>query len=228
MSQLFMRGLIAGLVAANVLAACGGSRSAVEGAPPAPARILGDSAAIANAKPDATRFPYTEADVHFISGMIGHHSQAIIMARLAPTHGASQSIQTLAGRVINAQQDEIALMQQWLKDRGQQVPEPSRTGVKMTMGGMTHEMSMPGMLTEAQLDELDKARGKEFDELFLRYMIQHHRGAVTMVKELFGTRGAGRDETVFKLASDVNVDQTTEIDRMQKMLYALMVEGRTP
>lgn len=228
MSHVSTRRFIAGLVAANALAACGGSRSAVQSAPPAPVRILGDSAAIANAKPDATRFPYTEADVHFISGMIGHHSQAIIMARMAPTHGASQSIQTLAGRVINAQQDEIAVMQQWLKDRGQQVPEPSRTGVKMTMGGMTHEMSMPGMLTEAQLAELDKARGKEFDELFLRYMIQHHQGAVTMVKELFSTRGAGLDETVFKLASDVNVDQTTEIDRMQKMLFALKVEGRTP
>ena len=218
----------AGVVAAGALAACGGPRSAVESTPPTPVRVLGDSAAIANAKPDATRFPYTEADVHFISGMIGHHSQAIIMALLAATHGASQSIQTLAGRVINAQQDEIALMQQWLKDRGQRVPEPSRTGVKMTMGGMTHEMSMPGMLTEAQLQELDKARGREFDELFLRYMIQHHQGAVTMVKELFSNRGAGLDETVFKLASDVNVDQTTEIERMQKMLYALTVEGRTP
>jgi len=222
------RRLAAAVVAASALAACGGSRSAVQSTAPTPVKVLGDSAAIANAKPDATRFPYTEADVHFISGMIGHHAQAIVMARLAPTHGASQSIQTLAGRVINAQQDEIALMQQWLKDRGQQVPEPSRTGVKMTMGGMTHEMSMPGMLTEAQLQELDKARGRQFDELFLRYMIQHHQGAVTMVKELFSTRGAGLDETVFKLASDVNVDQTTEIDRMQKMLYALKVEGRTP
>lgn len=228
MSLLPTRGLLAILLASGAPVACGGSRGAVQSAPANPVRILGDSAAIANAKPDATRFPYTEADVHFISGMIGHHAQAITMARLAPTHGASASIQTLAGRVINAQQDEIALMQQWLKDRGQAVPEPSRTGVKMTMGGMTHEMTMPGMLTEAQLQELDKARGRQFDELFLRYMIQHHQGAVTMVKELFSSRGAGLDETVFKLASDVNVDQTTEIDRMQKMLFALKVEGRTP
>src|SRR5688572_28334730 len=119
------------LLASAAIAACGGgSRSTVQSAPPTPVRILGDSAAIANAKPDATRFPHTEADVHFISGMIGHHAQAITMARLAPTHGASQQIQTLAGRVINAQQDEIALMQQWLRDRGQPVPEPTRTGVK--------------------------------------------------------------------------------------------------
>ena len=222
------RRLVAALAASTVLLGCGGSRSAVQTAPPTPVKVLGDSAAIANAKPDATRFAYTQADVHFISGMIGHHAQAITMARLAPTHGASPSMQTLAGRVINAQQDEIALMQQWLKDRGQQVPEASRTGVKMTMGGMTHEMTMPGMLTEQQLQELDKAQGKQFDELFLRYMIQHHQGAVSMVKELFSTRGAGLDETVFKLASDVNVDQTTEIERMQKMLFALKVEGRTP
>jgi len=228
MLQSTTRRLIAAFAASSALAGCGGSRSAVQTAPPPPVKVLGDSAAIANAKPDATRFAYTEADVHFISGMIGHHAQAITMARLAPTHGASPSIQTLAGRVINAQQDEIALMQQWLKDRGQQVPEPSRTGVKMTMGGMTHEMTMPGMLTEEQLQELDKAQGKQFDELFLRYMIQHHQGAVSMVKELFSTRGAGLDETVFKLASDVNVDQTTEIERMQKMLFALKVEGRTP
>ena len=221
-------GALGAVLLATALAACGGSRSAVQSVPPTPARILGDSAAIANAKPDATRFPHTEADVHFISAMIGHHAQAIIMAQLAPTHGASQQIRTLAGRVINAQQDEIALMQQWLRDRGQPVPEPTRTGVKMTMGGMTHDMSMPGMLTEEQLQQLDRAQGKEFDELFLALMIQHHQGAVTMVKELFSTRGAGLDETVFKLASDVNVDQTTEIARMQKMLVALKTGATIP
>ena len=221
-------GALGAVLLATALAACGGSRSAVQSVPPTPARILGDSAAIANAKPDATRFPHTEADVHFISAMIGHHAQAIIMAQLAPTHGASQQIRTLAGRIINAQQDEIALMQQWLRDRGQPVPEPTRTGVKMTMGGMTHDMSMPGMLTEEQLQQLDRAQGKEFDELFLALMIQHHQGAVTMVKELFSTRGAGLDETVFKLASDVNVDQTTEIARMQKMLVALKTGATIP
>ena len=221
-------GALGAVLLATALAACGGSRSAVQSVPPTPVRILGDSAAIANAKPDATRYPHTEADVHFISGMIGHHAQAIVMAQLAPTHGASQQIRTLAGRVINAQQDEITLMQQWLRDRGQPVPEPTRTGVKMTMGGVTHDMSMPGMLTEEQLQQLDKAQGKQFDELFLALMIQHHQGAVTMVKELFSTRGAGLDETVFKLASDVNVDQTTEIARMQKMLVALKTGATIP
>lgn len=82
-------------------------------------------------------------------------------------------------------------------------------------------MLMPGMLTDAQMKQLDAARGPEFDRLFLSLMIQHHRGAVTMVKELFDTYGAGQDELVFKFASDVNVDQTTEIARMEKMLIAL-------
>jgi len=93
--------------------------------------------------------------------------------------------------------------------------------MKMTMNGMEHVMLMPGMLTDEQMKQLDAARGPEFDRLFLTYMIQHHRGAVEMVKDLFGSYGAGQDETVFKFASDVNVDQTTEIARMEKMLVAL-------
>jgi uncharacterized protein (DUF305 family) len=94
-------------------------------------------------------------------------------------------------------------------------------GMKMVMNGMEHVMLMPGMLSETQMNQLDAARGPEFDRLFLAYMIQHHRGAVSMVKDLFDTYGAGQDETVFKFASDVNVDQTTEIARMEKMLAAL-------
>jgi len=93
--------------------------------------------------------------------------------------------------------------------------------MKMTMNGMEHVMLMPGMLTDEQMKQLDAARGPEFDRLFLTYMIQHHRGAVEMVKDFFGSYGAGQDETVFKFASDVNVDQTTEIARMEKMLVAL-------
>jgi uncharacterized protein (DUF305 family) len=87
---------------------------------------------------------------------------------------------------------------------------------------------MPGMLTGEQLRQLDQARGEEFDRLFLTFMIQHHRGAVAMVKALFGSYGAAQDETVFKFASDVNVDQTTEIARMEQMLAALIAEGRSP
>ena len=131
------------------------------------------------------------------------------------------SVHTLSDRIINAQRDEIATMQQWLRDRRQPVPEASAKGMKMVMDGVEHEMLMPGMLTEAQMKQLDAARGKEFDRLFLTFMIQHHKGAVQMVKELFDSYGAAQDDLVFKFASDVNVDQTTEIARMEKMLVAL-------
>jgi uncharacterized protein (DUF305 family) len=97
--------------------------------------------------------------------------------------------------------------------------------MRMTMNGVEHDMMMPGMLTEAQMKELDAARGPEFDRLFLRLMIQHHQGAVTMVKELFDTAGAAQDQTVFKLASDVSADQSSEIVRMQRMLAALTLGG---
>ena len=154
-----------------------------------------------------------------MSHMIGHHEQAIVMSGLAPTHGASSSVRILAERIINAQRDEIASMQRWLRDRRQ--PVPDTTAMKMTMDGADHEMLMPGMLTESQMKQLDEARGQEFDLLFLRLMIQHHKGAVTMVKQLFDTYGAGQDQTVFKFASDVNTDQTTEIARMERMLFTL-------
>ena len=135
--------------------------------------------------------------------------------------GTDPAVQRLADRIINAQQDEIGTMQAWLRDRRQPVPEATPGGVMMNMGGMQHEMLMPGMLTDAQMKQLDAARGPEFDRLFLTYMIQHHKGAVSMVKDLFDTYGAGQDEVVFKFASDVNVDQSTEIARMEKMLISL-------
>jgi len=156
-----------------------------------------------------------------MTGMIGHHAQALVMAGWAPSHGASASVRTLAERIINEQQDEIAGMQRWLRERGQTVPEAKPGPMRMTMNGMEHQMLMPGMLTEAQIKELDAARGSEFDRLFLRFMIQHHQGAVSMVQELFDTPGAAQEQSVYKLASDVSADQTSEIVRMQKMLAAL-------
>jgi uncharacterized protein (DUF305 family) len=181
------------------------------------------------------RYPYTPADVEFMSHMIGHHAQAIVMSGWAPSHGASPSVRRLAERIINAQQDEIATMQRWLRKRGQEVPEANPAGMKMKMGGSEHPsagsgqaMLMPGMLTEAQMKQLDQARGEEFDRLFLTFMIQHHRGAVTMVKDLFSSRGAAQDETVFKFANDVSVDQSTEIARMERMLAALPPATSSP
>ncbi len=172
-------------------------------------------------------WPYTEADIQFMSGMIHHHGQAIVMARLAPSNNASSSLRILAERIINAQMDEIRLMQQWLRERNKPVPEPNPKGMRMVMNGVEHDMLMPGMLSEAQLKELAVARGRDFDRLFLTYMIQHHQGAVQMVKELLSSRGAALDETVFKMASDINVDQETEIKRMQQMLFNLLIEKPT-
>jgi uncharacterized protein (DUF305 family) len=179
------------------------------------------TAAIAQAKSDSVRQPYTDADIHFMSGMIGHHLQAVVMAGWAPTHSSNPSVRTLAARITNAQQDEIVLMQHWLGDRLQPVPEARTTGMRMTMNAIEHVMLMPGMLTADQIKRLDNARGAEFDRLFLALMIQHHRGAVVMVRELFSSYGAAQDEIVFKFASDVNVDQSTEIARMEKMLATL-------
>jgi uncharacterized protein (DUF305 family) len=196
----------------------------------------GEAGAIARARADSVRYPYTKADVDFMTGMIHHHAQAIYISRWAESHGADAAVQRLTARIINAQNDEITLMQTWLKDRLQLVPVVDTTG-KVTMpaaaGGahdmhahMGHDMSamggmmMPGMLSDAQLKELDGARGADFDRLFLTFMILHHRGAVTMVKELFKSDGAGQDETVFKFANDVEVDQSTEIKRM----YTMMLE----
>lgn len=160
----------------------------------------------------------SEADINFMAGMVPHHAQAVIMARWAKTHGARKDVQILAERIVVAQRDEIHMVRNWLREVGAPVPDTNATHMKMTMGGMTHDMLMPGMLTEAEMAQLDKARGSEFDRLFLTGMIKHHQGAITMVDQLFASYAAAQDETVFRFASDVYADQTTEIDRMQQML----------
>jgi uncharacterized protein (DUF305 family) len=210
-----------------VTAACSGPAKGPVRTSPAPSNPgLVLLSGVAKARADSLRHPYTEADIHFMSGMISHHAQAIVMARWAPTHGASASVLTLCNRIINAQTDEIALMQQWLRDRQLPVPEARGTGMAMKMNGVEHDMLMPGMLTEDQMRQLDQAKGLDFDRLFLTFMIQHHQGAVTMVKELFDSYGAGQDDLVFKFASDVNIDQTTEITRMEQMLLAVITSSR--
>ena len=172
---------------------------------------------VAQAKPDSGR-SYAPADVHFMSGMIAHHAQAVLIAGWAPTHDASRSLRALCERIVVGQTDEIGLMQRWLRDHHE--PVPAMDTAHAMMPGMWHTMMMPGMLSAEQLDTLNGALGVAFDRLFLRYMIQHHQGAITMVNELFG-QGAGEEEVVFRFASDVFADQTTEIDRMQRMLAAL-------
>jgi uncharacterized protein (DUF305 family) len=187
---------------------------------PAPAATAGTSApsAVRRAAPNA-------ADAQFIAGMIGHHAQALVMAGWAPSHGAGASLRILAERIINEQQDEIATMQQWQRDHALPVTEAKPGPMRMMMNGMEHEMLMPGMLTDEQMKQLDAGRGAEFDKLFLTFMIQHHQGAVSMVNTLFDTNGAAQEQSVFKLASDVSADQTTEIARMQKMLAPLTPGG---
>jgi len=217
---------LAAATLAVTLAGCSGPAASAAGrTAPQPAADAGtsDAAYIARARADSLRNPYVEADVEFMYNMIGHHAQAITMSRMAPTHGASPEVQRLASRIINAQQDEIATMERWLRDRQKPVPEiPANGGpTMMLMHGEPMQMLMPGMLTPDQLKALDAARGEEFDKLFLKDMISHHRGAVSMVKDLFGSYGAAQDELVFKFANDVNVDQTTEIARMEKMLASI-------
>jgi uncharacterized protein (DUF305 family) len=206
------------LAATIVVAGCGGASraatstglgSAVTQAPRSPAEVVAADNGIA---------PFTKADVDFVSGMIGHHAQAVLMAGWAQSHGASASVQALCERIVVAQRDEIRFMQRWLRER--KLPVPDGDTSNMMMAGMDMKL-MPGMLTAEQLTELDKARGSDFDRLFLKYMIQHHEGAITMVNTLFGASGAGQDEDVFKFASDVYADQTTEINRMNVMLQAI-------
>ncbi len=216
------------LLTVVLAAACSGTPRTTQDGPSPAADSLADIEALYLARMDSARARFTEADVRFMTSMIGHHAQALVMARLAPTHGASPSLQTLAARIINAQRDEIASMQQWLRDRGQPVPEVHFDGPTLMIHGADHAMHAPGMLTPEQMQELERARGPEFDRLFLTYMIQHHRGAVAMVLELFATDGAGQDEEVFKFASDVQVDQITEIKRMELMLESLAGSDRTP
>lgn len=219
-------GLPVGLVLAALLTACGGSRVS---SAPAPLRPSADSVARLDAayraQTDPARSQFTAGDVAFMTGMISHHAQALVMSALIPDRTTSASIRTLGARIINAQRDEIALMQQWLRERGQPVPQPDRSGampMMPDMPGMNHgNMLMPGMLTPAQLEQLRQARGPAFDRLFLTFMIQHHTGAITMVDALFDSAGSAQEETVFKLASGVRVDQTTEINRMNLMIQAL-------
>ena len=251
---------------------------------------------------DSVKMLFTDTDVEFMSGMIGHHAQALIMSSMAIENEANPAVTTLTKRIINAQKDEIGIMQRWLADRGQTVPQVIIDGLqlKITAGtepllqfdpeqvahavhhfnehgtymdnahymemhgagamshdmhegmehgeeeehsneGMSHDMhkgmgsmdhmgmhdhsSMPGMLTQAQLEELARAKGAAFDRLFLTYMIQHHTGAIIMVKDLVETDGAAQEGQIGKLAGEINVDQTTEIERMRVMLMELMGLG---
>jgi uncharacterized protein (DUF305 family) len=151
---------------------------------------------------------FTVADVRFMQDMIGHHAQAITMAALATTRAQSNHVLRLAQKIDISQRDEIGFMQEWLRGRGQAVPDSAQA----------HAMQMPGMLTPAQMTQLAATRGRDFDRLFLRFMIQHHEGALTMAETLFASRDAAQDSDLFRFATDVVADQGDEIHVMQQML----------
>jgi uncharacterized protein (DUF305 family) len=182
------------------------------GAPGEPPRVIS-----AETARDLSKVEYIGADIKFMQGMIGHHAQAIEMAALIPTRTSRAELRMLGQRIDISQRDEINMMQQWLRARHQLVP-----GVDAIH---QHDaVLMPGMLTDDEMRQLSAAQGPEFDRLFLEGMIKHHEGALTMVKALFATPGAGQDVAIFSFASDVDADQRMEIERMGAMLDAILKE----
>jgi len=165
----------------------------------------------------ATLPPASPADVQFMQGMIMHHAQAVEMTALIESHTENKDVRSLGARISRSQSDEIKFMKRWLAVRGQSISEAMPDMPEMNM---SHESMalMPGMLTPEQMEALRKARGQEFDHLFLTGMIQHHGGALTMVKDLFDTAGAGQDAELFNFATDVDSGQRAEIRIMQSML----------
>jgi uncharacterized protein (DUF305 family) len=185
------------------------------GAPGAPSKTLPSS------KP-AVLPPRSPADVEFMQGMIFHHSQAVEMTAMILSHTQNKDLRSLGARISSSQSDEIKFMKRWLAARGESVPGamPEIPGMDMSHGTMSRDTMalMPGMLTPQQMEALQKAKGAEFDHLFLVGMIQHHNGALTMVKDLFDTAGAGQDAELFNFATDADNTQRAEIRIMQNML----------
>jgi uncharacterized protein (DUF305 family) len=179
------------------------------GAPGRPTRTLPPSTR-------ATLPPGSPADVRFMQGMIMHHAQAVEMSALIESRTVNKNLRSLGARISSSQSDEIKFMKRWLEARGESISlmMPEMHGMDMS----NHSMLMPGMLTEKQMEALKKAKGEQFDHLFLAGMIQHHSGALIMVKDLFDTAGAGQDAELFNFATDVDSGQRAEIRIMQTML----------
>jgi uncharacterized protein (DUF305 family) len=173
----------------------------------------------------ATPPPRSPAEVQFMQGMIFHHSQAVEMTALIPSHTQNKNLRTLGARISNSQSDEIKFMKRWLAARGESIPStmPDMPGMDMSNDKMP---LMPGMLTPEQMEALRKAKGSEFDHLFLVGMIQHHNGALTMVKDLFNTAGAGQDAELFNFATDADNTQRAEIHIMETMLEKTQTEEK--
>lgn len=165
----------------------------------------------------ATLPPLVQADVEFMQGMIMHHSQAVEMTALIATHTDNPDVRSIGAKISRSQADEIRMMQRWLAERGQATSMSMPGMPDMDMNG-NPMAPMPGMLTPAQMEALRNAHGAEFDRLFLTGMIQHHGGALVMVKDLFTHPGAGQDAEIFDFVTDVDTGQRAEIRIMQHML----------
>lgn len=184
------------------------------GAPGAPSKTLPSST-------HASLPPRSAADVEFMQGMIMHHAQAVEMTAMIASHTQNRELHSLGARISSSQSDEIKFMQRWLAARGESIPKamPKMPGMDMSNDASADATKrMPGMLTPQQMEALEKATGAEFDHLFLVGMIQHHNGALTMVKDLFDTAGAGQDAEIFNFATDADNTQRAEIGIMQRML----------
>lgn len=207
MTRLAALVLLAALAAAcrSASGAAGGTPIIQPGAPGQANRVLTERAAT-----DLSKVQATAADIKFMQGMIGHHAQALEMTALIPERTARPEMKLLGQRITLSQEDEIKMMKTWLLARGQEIPSEHHHH--------SAEGFMPGMLTPEQMTELANAKGEQFDELFLKGMIQHHQGALTMVDELFKTPGAGQEGDINAFAADVDSDQRMEIDRMRAML----------
>jgi uncharacterized protein (DUF305 family) len=188
------------------------------GAPGKPSRTLPPST---RARPSSR----SQADVEFMQGMIMHHSQAVEMTALIASHTENKDLRSLGARISSSQSDEIRFMRRWLAVRGElaSMPTPGMTGMDMSRDMIT---LMPGMLTPEQMEALRKAKDAEFDRLFLTGMIGHHHGALTMVKDLFDTAGAGQDADLFNFATDADNTQRAEIRIMETMLEKKSSEER--
>lgn len=230
---------------AAVLAVLAGTACRTAAPAPAPAAPVADPAAAPAAAPvaraDDGRVPlpdgarrYTAADVRFMQGMIGHHAQALAMTALLPARTTRPDMRLLAERIDVSQKSEIAMMQRWLRERGEPVPDADAEHAHHDMAGMAGMSGgsaaggqpsmpgmMPGMLTPEQMARLAASTGVEFERLFLESMIRHHEGALTMVGQLFGSPGAAQETEVYRFASDVDADQRAEIARMRTLLAAL-------
>jgi uncharacterized protein (DUF305 family) len=177
----------------------------------------------------ATLPPRSPKDVEFMQGMIMHHAQAVEMTALIESHTKNKDLRLLGARISQSQSDEMKFMKRWLEARGEpeQPSMPAMPNMDMPGHDMSgHHMLMPGMLTPKQMDALRKAKGAKFDHLFLTGMIQHHNGALTMVKDLFDTAGAGQDAELFNFATDVDSGQRAEIRIMQTLLGEKSVEEK--